>query len=140
MGAVLESDALLAHAVFHPVMLVEADTGGEWKVGANAHEHSSPVPVVDVKVVLIDPALRELKVPSVRDLVADGSDDACGFSCFENGHDVIGFGPFKVWVDEFVTTALRCFQDRDVALLRPLLDPALKLLGDVAQGVARHRV
>jgi hypothetical protein len=23
------------------VMLVEADTGGEWKVGANAHEHSS---------------------------------------------------------------------------------------------------
>ena len=42
-------------------MLVEADTGGEWKVGANAHEHSSPVPVVDVKVVLNDPALRELK-------------------------------------------------------------------------------
>jgi hypothetical protein len=33
-------------------VLIEADTGGEWKVGADAHEHSSPVPVIDVKVVL----------------------------------------------------------------------------------------
>jgi hypothetical protein len=68
-------------------MLVEADTGRERKVGANAHKHSSPVPVVDVKVVLNDP------VPSVRDLVADGSHDACGFSCLENGHDLIGLSP-----------------------------------------------
>src|SRR5215831_11091791 len=96
-------------------MLVEADTGRERKVGANAHKHSSPVPVVDVKVVLSDPALRELKVS-------------------------IGFGPFEIWVDEFVATALRCLHDRDVVLRRPLLDPALKLLGDVAQGVARYRV
>jgi hypothetical protein len=43
------------------------------------------------EVVLNDPAVRELKVPSVRDLVADGSHDACGFSCLENGHDLIGF-------------------------------------------------
>ena len=81
----LESDALLAHAVCQPVMLVEANTGRERKVGANAHKHSSPVAVVDVKIVLKDPALRELKVPSVCDLVADGSHDACRFSCLENG-------------------------------------------------------
>ena len=140
IGALLESDALLAHAVCQPVVLVEADTGRERKVGANAHKHSSPVPVVDVKVVLNDPALRELKVPSVRDLVADGCHNARGFSCFEDGHDLIGFGPFEIRVDEFVATALRCLHDRDVALRRPLLDPALKLLGDVAQAVARHRV
>ena len=136
----LESDALLAHAVCQPVMLVEANTGRERKVGANAHKHSSPVPIVDVKVVLNDPALRKLKVPSVRDRVADGRHDACGFSCLENDHDLIGFGPFEIWVDEFVAATLRCLHDRDVALRRPLLDPALKLLGDVAQGVARHRV
>src|SRR6516225_3458259 len=76
-------------------MLVEANTGRERKVGANAHKHSSPVPVVDVKVVLNDPALRELKVPSVRDLVADGSHDASGFSCLENGHDLIGLARLK---------------------------------------------
>src|SRR6516162_3492873 len=71
-------------------MLVEANTGRERKVGANAHKHSSPVAVVDVKIVLNDPALRELKVPSVLDLVADGSHDACRFSCLENGHDLLG--------------------------------------------------
>jgi hypothetical protein len=33
------------------MMLIEADARGEWKVRADAHEHPSPVPVVDVKVV-----------------------------------------------------------------------------------------
>src|SRR5258708_14101596 len=44
----LESDAFLAHAVGQPMVLVEADTGGEWKVGADAHEHSSPIPLIYV--------------------------------------------------------------------------------------------
>ena len=122
------------------MVLIEADTGGEWKVGADAHEHSSPVPVIDVKVVLNDPALRELEMPSVRDLVADGNHDARRFSRFEDDHDCVGLGPFEIRVDEFVTTALRRLDDRDVALLGPLLHPALKLIGDVAQGVPRHRV
>src|ERR1700732_111743 len=51
-GALLESDAVLAHAVGQPVVLIEADTSGEWKVRADAHEHPSPVSIVDVKVVL----------------------------------------------------------------------------------------
>jgi hypothetical protein len=74
--------------------------------GADAHEHSPPVPVVDVKVVLNDPALRALEVPSVRDLIADGSHDARGFSRFEDDHDCVGLGPVEIRVDEFVTTAL----------------------------------
>ena len=65
-----ESDAALAQAIGQPMVLIEADTGGEWKVGADAHEHSPPVTVVDVKVVLNDPAISDLKMPSVRDLVA----------------------------------------------------------------------
>ena len=115
VGGLLESDALLAHAVGQPMVLVEADTGGEWQVRADAHEHSSPVPVIDIKVVLNDPALRELEVPSVGDLVADGRHDACRFPRFEDDHDCVGLGPFEIRVDEFVTTALRCFDNRDVA-------------------------
>ncbi len=136
----LESDAFLAHAVGQPMVLVEADTGGEWQVGADAHEHSSPIPIVDVEVILNDPALRELEVPSVSDLVADGSHDARRFSRFEDDHDCVGLGPFEIRVDEVVTTALRCFDNRDVALFGPLRHPALELVGDVAQGVPRHRV
>src|ERR1700731_2138979 len=76
IGGLLESDTFLAHAVGQPMVLIEADTGGEWQVRADAHEHSSPVPIVDVEVILNDPALRELEVPSVSDLVADGGHDA----------------------------------------------------------------
>jgi hypothetical protein len=54
VGALLESDAALAQAIGQPMVLIEADTGGEWKVGAHAHEHSPPVPVINVKVVLND--------------------------------------------------------------------------------------
>src|ERR1700687_1009530 len=57
VGELLEADAFLAHAVGQPVVLVEADAGGEWKVGADAYEHSSPVPVIDVKIVLNDPTM-----------------------------------------------------------------------------------
>src|SRR5579863_2306330 len=63
IGGLLESDTFLAHAVGQPMVLIEADTGGEWQVRADAHKHSSPVPVIDIKVVLNDPALRELEVP-----------------------------------------------------------------------------
>jgi hypothetical protein len=31
---VVERDALLSHAVRRPVMLIEANPGGEWKIGA----------------------------------------------------------------------------------------------------------
>src|SRR4030088_2368485 len=50
VGELLESDTALAQAIGQPMVLIEADTGGEWKVGAHAHEHSPPVPVVNVKV------------------------------------------------------------------------------------------
>src|SRR3982074_2623819 len=116
VGELLEADAFLAHAVGQPVVLVEADAGGEWKVGADAYEHSSPVPVIDVKIVLNDPTMRELEVPSVRDLVADGSHDARRFSRFEDDHDAVGLGPFEIWVDELVTTPLRRLHDWNAVL------------------------
>ena len=140
IGDLLEIDAFLTHAVRQPMVLIEADTGGERKVGADAHEHSSPIPVVDVKVVLNDPAMGDLKMPSVRDFVADGDHDARRLASFEDDHDCVGLGPFEIRVDEFVATALRRLDDRNVALRGPLLHPALKLVGDVAQGIPRHRV
>ena len=52
----------------------------------------------------------------------------------------VRLGPFEIRVDKFVTTALRRFDNQDVALLGPLRHPALKLVGDVAQRVPCHRV
>src|SRR6185503_19310820 len=59
VGVLLEFDAVLAYAVRQPMMLVEADTGGECKIGADAHEHATPVPVIYVEVVLSDPSIRD---------------------------------------------------------------------------------
>src|SRR5882757_3113148 len=106
----------------------------------NAHEHSSPFPVIDVEVVLNDPALRELEVPSVRDLVADRGHDARRLARLEDDHHSVRLGAFEIRIDEFITTAFRRLYDRDVALCSSLLRPALKLVGDVAQGIPRHRV
>jgi hypothetical protein len=73
VGTLLELDAVLTHAVGQPMVLIEADTDAEWKVRADAHEHPPPVPVIDVKVVLNDPALCDLKMPSVCGLIAKQS-------------------------------------------------------------------
>jgi len=65
VGALPEVDALLAQAVCEPMMLVEADPRRKRQVGAHAHEHAAPAGVVDIEVVLNDPALGELQMPVV---------------------------------------------------------------------------
>ena len=77
IGTLLEVDALLAHSAREPVMLIEADASGERRVGTDAQDkHPSPLPVVDIEVGLDDPAVGDLKVPSVRLAVADRRHDA----------------------------------------------------------------
>ena len=57
VGGLLKVDVLLLQAPGEPVMLVETDTGGKGEVGREADEHPAPVAIVDVEVVLNDPAL-----------------------------------------------------------------------------------
>jgi hypothetical protein len=72
---------------------------------------------IDIKVVLSDPALRELEVPSIGGLIADGSHDARRFSRFEDDDDCVRLGPFEIRVDEVVTAALRRFDNRDIEFM-----------------------
>ena len=58
----------------------------------------------------------------------------------ENDHDGIGACPFEIGIDEVVAAAFRGLRNRYVPLVRPLFQPALKLLGNVAQHVSAHRV
>jgi hypothetical protein len=92
----------LTHAVGQPMVLIEADTGGEWKVRADAHEHPPPVPVIDVEVVLNHPALGHLKMPSVRGLIADGNHNARGLTSLEDDRHGAGGSSCEVRIDEFV--------------------------------------
>jgi hypothetical protein len=56
IGEPLELEVAFAPAIGQPMVLIESDAGGEWKIGAHANEHSPPVPIVDVAVVLGHPA------------------------------------------------------------------------------------
>ena len=73
-------------------------------------------------------------MPSVRGLIADGNHDTRGLTRLEDDRRGTGLSSFEVRIDEFVTTALRRLHDRDIALRGPFAHPALKLVGDLAQG------
>src|SRR5271165_2845040 len=120
------------------MMLIEADAGGERKVRTDAYEHSPPLPVIDVEVVLNDPAVCDLQMPSVGFAVADRSHDAGGLPRLEDHHDFVGVRSFEVWIDKVIAAALRGFHNRDVPLFSPRLQPGLKLLGNAAQCIPAH--
>ena len=77
IGTLLKIDAFGAHAVSQPVVLIETNARRKRQIGADAHEHPTPVLVVDVKIILHDPTLRQLQVPAV--LWPDGDHDAGRF-------------------------------------------------------------
>jgi len=140
IGALLEIDAFLAHAVRQPMVLVEADPSGERKVRAHAHKHPPPPLVVDIEVVLHNPAVCDLKMPAVCFLVADRGHDTRGFSRLEDDDDLIRPCALEVGVDKFVATALRSLDDWSVPLGRSLLHPDLKLFCGTAQDIATDRI
>src|SRR5271165_6245952 len=98
------------------MMLVEADPSRERKVGAHAHEHAAPSGVVDIEIVLNDPALGELQMPAVGGLVADGGHDASRLTRLQHDDHCVGLGAFEIGLDELVATALRSLKNRNVSL------------------------
>ena len=86
VGGLLKVDVLLLHAQGEPVMLVETDACRERKIGRETNEHSAPVAIVDVEVVLDDPALSQLQVPAIVLFVPDGGENAGRLSGFEDDH------------------------------------------------------
>jgi hypothetical protein len=113
----LKVDALFAQAVRQPVMLVETHPGRERKIGAHAHEHAAPALVVDIEVVLNDPALCELQMPAVCFLVTDGDHDARRLSGFEDDDDLIRARSPEVGLDKFIAATLWCLDDRGAPLV-----------------------
>src|ERR1700732_5556375 len=103
------------------MMLIEADAGGERQIGTDADEHPPPLPVVDIEIILDDPAVGDLQMPAVRFTVAYCRHDARWFARLEDDHDSIGVCPFEIGIDKVIATTLRSLHHRDVALFRPLL-------------------
>src|ERR1700758_3674621 len=86
------------------------------------------VSVVDVKVILHDPALSQLEVPAV--FCPDGNHDPGRFPGFEDDHHCIVLGMLKVRIDKVITPSIGCIQDRHAPFLATVLKPILKLLSE----------
>ena len=135
-----EIDALFAQAVRQPVMLVETHPSRERKIGAHAHEHAAPALVVDIEVVLDDPAVGDLQMPAVCFLVANRGYDPRRLSGFEDDHDLVRARFPEVGLDKFIASTLWCLDDRGVPLVGLFLHPDLKLVGRPPQHVSADRI
>ena len=100
-----------------PVVLVETDAGRKWEVVTEANEHSAPVPVVDVEVILHDPALGQLQVPAIVLWLADGGQDTGRLSCLEDEDQLVGFSVTKVGCNQLIATTFGSFQAGGVPFL-----------------------
>src|SRR6516165_3921338 len=79
-------------------------------------------------------------MPAIVFLVANRNEDPCRFSCLEDDHDLVGLGMTEVGCDEVVTSSLRSSHNGCIPGLRSVLDPVLKLGGDVSQHITTDGV
>lgn len=98
-------------------MLVEAHSRGKGKVRTQADEHTAPAGIVEVEVVLDDPALTHLQMPMIILLVAIGNEYPSGLAGSENGDDLVRLGLFEIRVDEIIAAPIGRFQHWDVPFL-----------------------
>src|SRR5215831_6167667 len=126
------ADSSLLQAIGDPVVLIQAHASGEGKVRTDSDEHPSPFAVVNVEVVLIDPALFQFQMPAVFLLCADGRHNAPWFPCLQDANDLVRFGGDEVLLDEVITTAFRRIENRSGPFLGPVDHPVLKLSCNLA--------
>src|SRR5216110_3335302 len=112
-------------------MLIETDTGGEREIGANPYEHSSPMGVLDIEVILIDPTPLHLEMPTV--VFPDGGHVGGGLTCFDNCYKLIGLGTLGVALQKVIATAWGILLNGYTPFLGAVLDPIVILSGDIAQ-------
>ena len=120
IGTLLKIDAFGAHALSQPVVLIETNARRKRQIGTDAHEHATPVWVVNVKVVLHDPALRQLEVPAL--FFSDGDHDPGRFPGFENDHHRIVLSVFKVRINKVITPSLGRIQNGHTPFLAAVLE------------------
>ena len=117
------------------MMLIQAYSGGEGKVGTHADKHGPPVLVVEIEIVLIHPALLQLQMRTLVLLSSNGDQDAGGFASLQNDGHMIGVGLLQVLQHELVPPLLlRSFDDGCTPSLRTIDDPMVELVGNLGEG------
>ena len=138
VSALLKADATLFHAQSQPVMLIETDARREGEIGTDPHKHLTPTGVLDVEVVLFDPASLHFQMPTV--VFPNGGHDGGGFTGFDDGHHLIGLGTLEVAIHKVIASAGGIFLNGYSPFLRTVFGPVVVLRGDVAQDLPTHGI
>src|SRR6516162_6701455 len=128
VGALLKADATLLHAQGQPVVLIETDASREGEVGTDPYKHLPPAGVLDIEVVLLDPTVFQLQMPTV--VFPDGFHDGGGLARFDDGHDLIGLCASEVALHRIVAPAWGIFLNRYTPFLGAVLGPVVVLRSD----------
>jgi len=135
-----ETDASPEQTIGDPVMLIQADTSREGEVGTDPDKDAAPRIVVNVEVVLIDPALFQFQVPAVLLLCSDCRHDARRFSRLQNADDLIRLGRFEIGLHKLIAPSVRRTQDWCSPFLGAVDHPVVKLCGNLAQDIPADRI
>src|SRR5438128_6904619 len=139
IGALLKVDSLLSQAQGQPIVLVQAYPCGEGKVGTQAYKHPAPAFVVQVEIVLVNPALLEFQVRAVVLLSANRHQDPGWLPGLENHGHAIGRTASQILMYEVIAPPfLGRFHKGSTPFFRSVLQPVLELIGDFRQGPPGH--
>jgi hypothetical protein len=111
IGALFEPNASFPHAVSEPEVLVKVEASSKREVRTDADEHPSELHVVQVEIILIDPAVFEFEVTAAGGFRSDADENPSGLSCFNDSDNLIGLYAFEVGVHELVTPVFGAFQN-----------------------------
>ncbi|MGO9271337.1 MAG: hypothetical protein ACLQOO_13945 [Terriglobia bacterium] len=140
IGTLPEADAALLHLAGQPVMLVQAETRGEGEVGADTHEHRTPVAVVEIEMVWVHPARLQHQVSLLGGFFADADENAGRLAGLDDSHDLVGLGASEIGLQDLVAALFRGFQDGDFPFPGTVLHPVVVLGRDLAQQLSADRI
>ena len=129
VGTLLKIDGFFAHLISQPVVLdSDRPVLKRANKGTSVRTFAAAL-IINIKVVLDDPALSQLQKPI---LFTAGSDhDPSGFPRFENDDYLVGFGPSKEAIHKVIAPSLRSFQQRRAPFLATIFNPIAKLLSNI---------
>src|SRR6266516_729253 len=134
-GRLPETDSSVDQPIGNPVMLVQADTSREGKVGTDPNEDATPLGVIDVEVILIDPSLFQFQMPAVFLFASDCLHNARWFSRLQNADHLIRLGRFEIRLHKLIAPAFGRIQNRGSPFLGAVDDPVVELCRNLAQHI-----
>jgi len=123
-----------------PVVLIETYAGWKRKIGAKPDEHRSELSVIQVEVVLIDPAVFKVEVATAGVLGFDADKNPGQLSGLNDRDDLIGLCVLEIGFDKFVAPVVRRLKNGSLPGRGTVSHPVLILACDVTKNIPSDRV